>query len=1753
MVGDGYDLPLFEPLEPRLLLSASPLVDELYRLSDGVIGNDPVVNVSVEQAATTANDFVRLNPLGALISVSKGNTGLIGSDPNGQGFEFFAEAGQTISAVASPDDPSVTLSVELPGVSGLFFAPGPGEPAVLPATAIASDGLYEVRVKGDGVSTFTLDIYYNAALEAQVGDSDDGNELPIDNSFIGLGSGRFAVVGSSDIAIPTSGDLVYVASRDAGGVGGMVEVYSENGTVQGIIDDPIFDTGVLSDVELGPTGNIFVSLDLGNNGINGGLVEFAPDGTFLNFIPVPNDTGVAGLLYPVGFEVLADGTFLVPKPNSQTIQHLSSSGALIGQSSVIGFSPVDVAVNDTAIIFTDVNSGTQQFVNIAADEFGWMAILDNNDSELFDPNLNFTGDTRPGNGPVDPQEADDLSLFITNAGNNTLRKFNAAGSQLFSVPTIGQPVGLAVATGEVLRPIPFALGAASANLISLKHKQEPTGDGPGAKIPPTASNPLVLLTPVKKAKQELTDGPIQSVVAGPVALAPASADIDEYTLDLTGKAGRSIDVILAGQDGTDFSNELLELLDVDGTTVLATTAPDPLGVVAANYDLAVLSFLVPADGVYTLRLSAQVKGNYAMIVTDSLTFDTEPNDDPTVPLRSLNDTDTALGYLGDELGPGVNRVVDGGFELGPFGGAWNEFSTNFGTPICDLSCGTGNGTGPHSGNFWAWFGGVFLATEVASVDQDIVFPTGTATLTFFFEIPAASGTNIDFFNVKIDGTPVFSANDLSVFLYTQIVLDVSSFADGATHNLSFGATTEGFGVTNFFVDDVELYAGPFVPNAEVDRATPLPLDAPPEDAARRVPNEANAAAQSIQPHPAALTAFLPIGVTTADLAAQLVAAPPPNPAAPLAGEGLTSLTSVTEETEPNNSIGTANPVPLGFDAGEDTAVDITGNISGGDLDFFRVELDAGDIIGANVSSGATTLSFQNSSGFELMGSNQDATFIHPTVSPLPGGGNAALSWVVDTPDTYYVRVSGGSGAYTLNLRVFRPVLEAEPVGTEQVLFLDFDGAAIDTSIFGAIGIANLSPLSSFMPGWGLDPVVDLDAVIDAIVGTVEETLSTDLRLFGNNGDFDASGIPGQFDIDILNSRDDADPFGQPNVSRVIIGGSIAELGISTLGIAQTIDVGNFDTAETAVVLLDLLSGPSGGDSINTIPRAGGVPIVPVIGEVVGNITAHEAGHFFANWHTDNSNVTPNIMDRGGNGVLDDAGVGPDGVFGTSDDIDVDFGDDLFTPVEGFTGVEDTLNSIAFGLSTGTLDPALIGPTVVSINPPAGTTNDLNITDITIEFSELISSFSALDPTNYLLLEAGSNAIFEGGAGDDVTIPFAPSFDGSTIVDLLIDPGFAPLVPGMYQLTLDGSTEGGSIEDLDGNPLNSTTGPGGGFDEVHQFDVVFDVEPGGDLYLIDLTAGQSVSINTLTLFDNPAATPLNDLDPKLVVIGPNGLPIAGDEDSFDGRNAQVVLTAPLTGSYTIQTLAQSGFGEYLLNVNILLPGDFDNDGDVDADDIDLLTTNFGNAAFDLDGDNDADADDLTFMVETILGTAFGDADLNRIVGFADFTVMQNNFGLAGGWANANFNGDALVTFADFSILQNNFGFDNSGGGAPASAIASITQRSDPLPTTIATAGESDPANKADLSRTQPDSDDRRTDKPRRRVRLTGQNNQPMRLSKEQQMVAVLAASLNIVTATGSIPSFGRSAKAHDGGIGATAARILNQSESLMPIAKLNESA
>ena len=155
-------------------------------------------------------------------------------------------------------------------------------------------------------------------------------------------------------------------------------------------------------------------------------------------------------------------------------------------------------------------------------------------------------------------------------------------------------------------------------------------------------------------------------------------------------------------------------------------------------------------------------------------------------------------------------TLDGGFESGTPNAFWDEASTNFGTPLCTTgACGFGGGTGPRTGSWWAWFGGIG-ATEVGHLSQDVEIPAGTAILTFWLEIPVSKNDATEFLAVSIDDTEVFRVEGDSESVapyasgYSQVSVDVSAFADGGTHTLNFDSTVHGPSTTNFFVDDVSL-------------------------------------------------------------------------------------------------------------------------------------------------------------------------------------------------------------------------------------------------------------------------------------------------------------------------------------------------------------------------------------------------------------------------------------------------------------------------------------------------------------------------------------------------------------------------------------------------------------------------------------------------------------------------------------------------------------------------------------------------------------------------------------------------------------------------------------------------------------------------------------------------------------------------------------------------------------------------------------
>lgn len=121
----------------------------------------------------------------------------------------------------------------------------------------------------------------------------------------------------------------------------------------------------------------------------------------------------------------------------------------------------------------------------------------------------------------------------------------------------------------------------------------------------------------------------------------------------------------------------------------------------------------------------------------------------------------------------------------------------------------------------------------------------------------------------------------------------------------------------------------------------------------------------------------------------------------------------------------------------------------------------------------------------------------------------------------------------------------------------------------------------------------------------------------------------------------------------------------------------------------------------------------------------------------------------------------------------------------------------------------------------------------------------------------------------------------------------------------------------------------------------------------------------------------------------------------------------------------------------LLGDFDEDGQLDPDDIDALSLEMRNGtndrSFDLNNSATLTAADLEVWVEQLAGTHFGDANLDGTVDFQDFVSLSAGFGENGGWGQGDFDGNGKVEFEDFVALSGNF-------GQSATAVASAPEPS-----------------------------------------------------------------------------------------------------------------
>ncbi|QDV23930.1 Ig-like domain-containing protein [Aureliella helgolandensis] len=436
----------------------------------------------------------------------------------------------------------------------------------------------------------------------------------------------------------------------------------------------------------------------------------------------------------------------------------------------------------------------------------------------------------------------------------------------------------------------------------------------------------------------------------------------------------------------------------------------------------------------------------------------------------------------------------------------------------------------------------------------------------------------------------------------------------------------------------------------------------------------------------------------------------------LVAEGLDAYDGASlnvAEVEPNGGRTTANFIPLGTASGKTPIINISGTIPPlgalsptlgfqQDEDWFSMDLRGGDIIDVklvapiNVVFDVTLL---NSRGQEIAGRTTPAwttgliaDSAYTSASPLSIDGTVSFAYTIPEDGRYYFRVADGTTAYTLTAKAYRPELEKQPIGSTQIVYVDFDGARVNTNTFGlGLGTVRLSPMTSYFAQAGLQPT-DEAAFVREFMAVLEENFTGSLPGITTNGYRGVDGVNGHFDIQFLNSFDhpDFDPVGVPNVTQLIIAGDGVQFPLPVRGISNSIDVGNFETEGLVIVLPDVYMNPASGDFVGAVPRAANVTLLTAMATAMGNTASHELGHSFGVRHQDNANATLSLMDSGGLPIGPSRlGVGPDGIFGTTDDIDLDFVSDYYAPAEGNIGIEDSAGLLAYALATGKGNAAVV--------------------------------------------------------------------------------------------------------------------------------------------------------------------------------------------------------------------------------------------------------------------------------------------------------------------------------------------------------------------------------------------------------------------------------------------------------------------------------
>ena len=541
--------------------------------------------------ATFGGTFKPVPPLGDLIYTGT-DTHVLSTSNDVDSLTVSLNAGETLTLIGSPTTQALQLQITLfdPNSKKIASATasGPGADATIETAAVATTGLYTIKIKdvNGTIGLYSIQATLNAALKIG-GTSNDtiATAQDLTGSSYGLGTGgadRLAALGTL-VGGPSFGDALVVEASD------VILINQSSGHIVQRFTSPAFSGLTLFDVALAPDNTFYV---LGDADIfTGVIVHMDLQGNTLGSFTLPvSDPGT--YYSPEGFGLdPKDGSFWVPLINSASLLHVDSAGNLLSVNSVPAFAE-DAAVGPDGKIYLTQTLGAE--------------------ISVFDPTTGtdsfFASSPSPSN--LTWSAAGDLWVGDF---NNGAEEFDSAGNLIQSIADAGAIAAEPALSGNVW----------DTNLTTALVNQFTAA---GGLLTSTSFSPFLPGLAV------LGDVPNEAPL-------PLADNQDFYSFELF--AGQTATAVVESLNG---KAAQISIVDANGD-VLASGISG-----ATNVSQAIEKFVAPANGTYYVKVTGETGVQYSLTVTRGATFSLQPHNSIST-AEDVTGTGGVLGNLAVPTSP----------------------------------------------------------------------------------------------------------------------------------------------------------------------------------------------------------------------------------------------------------------------------------------------------------------------------------------------------------------------------------------------------------------------------------------------------------------------------------------------------------------------------------------------------------------------------------------------------------------------------------------------------------------------------------------------------------------------------------------------------------------------------------------------------------------------------------------------------------------------------------------------------------------------------------------------------------------------------------------------------------------------------------------------------------------------------------------------------------------------------------------------